>query len=91
MAYPTAVSPRQSSSSGPIYFGLFGKVLSSSIVIFRSAETMVRVNAFLMNVLGVQYLDSSPWAINHASLSSSDEGVLMARKEKYLLYLSTNR
>ena len=49
------------------------------------------VNSFLLNILGMQYLDSSPWAINHSSLSTTDEAVLMARKEQYLLYLTTNR
>ena len=52
---------------------------------------MVRVNSFLLNALGMQYLDTSLWAMNHASLSSTDEAVLMARKEEFLLYLTTNR
>ena len=52
---------------------------------------MVRVNSFLLNVLGMQYLDTSLWAMNHASLSPTDEAVLMARKEEFLLYLTTNR
>ena len=58
---------------------------------FRSAERMVQINCFLLNALGMQYIDSSPWAMNHSSLSPTDEGVLMARKLDYILYLTTNR
>ena len=61
------------------------------ISVLRSAETMVMINSWLLNQLGMQYLDTSPWALNHASLSPTDEAVLMARKENYLLYLTTNR
>ena len=52
---------------------------------------MVQINCFLLNALGMQYIDSSPWAMNHSSLSPTDEGVLMARKLDYILYLTTNR
>ena len=63
----------------------------SGTIFFRSADTLVHVNGFLLRELGVQYLDSAPWACNHASLSSSDEAVLMARMADYSLILGTNR
>ena len=69
----------------------FFKIYSGSKFIHRSAATMVMVNSHLLNALGVQYYDTSAWAMNHASLSNTDETVLGARKGDYDLYLTTNR
>ena len=52
---------------------------------------MVMVNSHLLNVLGKQSLDKSPWAMNHASLTPTDEAFLMARKNDFILYLTTVR
>ena len=78
-------SPRRWSSSGN------RGVFCNGTILFRSADTLVHVNGFLLRELGVQYLDSAPWACNHASLSSSDEAVLMARMADYSLILGTDR
>ena len=49
------------------------------------------VNSYLLDVLGKQSLDTSPWAMNHASVTPTDEAFLMARKNEYRLYLTTPR
>ena len=57
----------------------------------RSAEELVMVNSYLLNVLGKQTLAESPWAMNHASMTPTDEAFLLARKNEYVLYLTTVR
>ena len=57
----------------------------------RSFETMVFVNSWLIGETGLQTLDETLWCMNHASLHASDDAVLMARKEEYYLFLTTNR
>ena len=57
----------------------------------RSSENLVMVNSHLLNVLGKQSLDSSPWAMNHASMTPTDEAFLMTRKNEYSLWLTTPR
>ena len=57
----------------------------------RSFDTLVSVNSWLIGETGLQTLDETPWCMNHASLDASDDAVLMARKEKYDLFLTTNR
>ena len=52
---------------------------------------MVFVNSWLIGETGLQTLDETPWCMNHASLHASDDAVLLARKEKYKLFLTTNR
>lgn len=49
------------------------------------------VNSYLLDVLGKQSLDKSPWAMNHASVTPTDEGFLLARKNEFKLYLTTPR
>ena len=52
---------------------------------------MVFVNSWLIGETGLQTLDETLWCMNHASLHPSDDAVLMARKEEYNLFLTTNR
>ena len=49
------------------------------------------VNSYLLSVLGKQTLAESPWAMNHASLTPTDEAFIMARRNEYILYLTTVR
>lgn len=52
---------------------------------------MVFVNSWLIGETRLHTLDETLWCMNHASLHPSDDAVLMARKEKYTLFLTTNR
>ena len=52
---------------------------------------MALTNVYLRRKTGLQTLDTAMWAMNHSSLSQSDDAVLMARKDRYILYLTTNR
>lgn len=49
------------------------------------------VNSHLLNVLGKQTLDVSPWAMNHASMTPTDEAFLSERKNDFSLWLTTPR
>ena len=61
------------------------------ILFNRSSENLVMVNSHLLNVLGKQSLDVSAWAMNHASMTPTDEAFLMTRKNEYSLWLTTPR
>ena len=61
------------------------------IIFFRSSEDMAQVNCWLMNETGYKLYSDAPFAMTHASLSSSDEGVLQSRRSNILLFLTTSR
>ena len=62
-----------------------------TLIFFRDSNQMALVNSWLITTTGYQTYDDSPFAMNHATLSTSDEAMLMRRKNKILLYLTTNR
>ena len=63
----------------------------TTIVFFRSSESMVNCNMWLMDETGERTYDTSSFAMNHSSLATSDETVIHSRREEYKLYLTTNR
>ena len=52
---------------------------------------MVKTASYLRSETGHKTLDTSPFAINHSSLSDSDNNVLMARKDEFSCYLTSPR
>ena len=52
---------------------------------------MVKTASYLRSETGHKTLDTSPFAINHSSLSDSDNNVLMARKYEFSCYLTSPR
>ena len=68
-------------------YGAFKKCM----LFFRSAEDMAQINCWLMNETGYKLYNEAPFAMTHASLSSSDEAVLERRRGDILLFLTTSR
>ena len=68
-----------------------GSPFPRTIVFFRSFDTLVRVNSWLTDMTGQQTLDETMWCMNHSSLDTPDEAVIHARRDEYLLFLTTNR
>ena len=62
-----------------------------TLIFFRDSNQMALVNSWLITTTGYQTFNDSPFAMNHATLSTSDEAMLQRRKNKILLYLTTNR
>lgn len=62
-----------------------------TIIFFRSSEAMAHCNSYLMEKTGLRTLDITPFAMNHSSLSSTDEEVIDSRRDEYHLFLTTNR
>ena len=61
------------------------------IIFFRSSTDMAQTNAWLMKETGYKLNSDAPFAMTHASLPSSDEGVLQSRKGDILVFLTTSR
>ena len=62
-----------------------------TMIFFRSSDAMSRCNSFLIEKTGLRTLDTTPFVMNHSSLSSSDEEVIGRRRDQYQLILTTNR
>ena len=57
----------------------------------RDHDLLVKTNSYLRKETGFKTLDSAPFAMNHSSLSESDNNVLMARKDQFSCYLTSPR
>lgn len=67
------------------------KGFPTTIVFFRNSDDMAKCNSFLIDMTGQRTYDTTPFAMNHSSLSSTDDTVIHSRRDKYKLFLSTNR
>ena len=63
----------------------------TTIVFFRNSDDMAKCNSYLIGMTGKRTYDTTPWAMNHSSLSNTDDLVIHSRRDKYKLFLSTNR
>ena len=63
----------------------------TTIVFFRNSDDMGKCNSYLIEMTGQRTYDTAPFAMNHSSLSSTDDTVIHSRRDKYKLFLSTNR
>ena len=57
----------------------------------RDHDLLVNTNSYLRKETGHRTLDTAPFAMNHSSLSESDNNVLMARRDQFSCYLTSPR
>ena len=62
-----------------------------TIVFFRGSEAMGLTNSYLIRETGERTYDTSPFAMNHSSLSTTDEMMINSKQGGIHLYLTTNR
>ena len=62
-----------------------------TVILFRTAEHMAWIHAWLAKQTGVQVCDSAPFVMIHSKIGESDDDVMEARREDIKLYLVTNR
>ena len=62
-----------------------------TMIFFRGSDAMGLTNSYLMGETGKRTYDNSPFAMNHSSLSTTDEMMISSKQEGIYLYLTTNR
>ena len=62
-----------------------------TIVFFRDSVALGLTNSYFIRETGERTYDTSPFAMNHSSLSTTDEMMINSKQDDIHLYLSTNR
>ena len=68
-----------------------GLPFHKTIIFFKTSYQMCEINGWLITQLGNGCYDSSPFCMNHSSVSRSGQAVMKARLDSYLLFLTTSR
>ena len=68
-----------------------GTTFNKTMIFFKTSYQMCEINGWLITQLGNGCYDSSPFCMNHSSVSKSSQAVMKARLDSYQLFLTTSR